>query len=169
MTKLEMIQKLVQKTKVSEKEAETALEFTDWDLLDAALLLERERGGDRTAYTTERQAPPPQEEAPEVKDRRWVRILKKIWAMLKKAVEYGNRNHFQIHRKEETVLELPVTVLVILIIAAFWVTIPLLVLGLFLGCRYSFIGPDLGKAIVNGAMDAAAKTAEKVKEEVAKD
>ena len=107
--------------------------------------------------------------APRAEDRRWVRIAKKIWTVLKKAVEYGNRNHFQIHRKEETVLELPVTVLVILIIAAFWVTIPLLVLGLFLGCRYSFIGPDLGKAIVNGAMDAAAKTAEKVKEEVAKD
>jgi hypothetical protein len=57
-------------------------------------------------------------------------------------------------------------VLVLLVLFAFWVTIPLLIIGLFFGLRYRFVGPDLGRDCVNNAMDSAAKVAEDLKHTV---
>ena len=61
---------------------------------------------------------------------------------------------------------MPVLVLVLLLLFAFWVCVPLLVIGLFAGFRYSFSGAELGRESVNSAMDKAAEAVEKVKEEV---
>jgi len=58
---------------------------------------------------------------------------------------------------------------VLLLIFAFWVCIPLLVIGLFAGCRYSFSGAELGRESVNNAMDKAAEAVERVKEEVTRE
>jgi hypothetical protein len=54
----------------------------------------------------------------------------------------------------------------ILLLFTFWVTIPLVIVGLFFGYRYRVIGPDLGKENVNKAMDSVADAAEKFKDEV---
>jgi hypothetical protein len=67
------------------------------------------------------------------------------------------------------VVSIPVTVLVLLLFFAFWITIPLLVIGLFFGYRYIFKGPDLGKPVVNKFMDSAAGMAENIKKEVTED
>ena len=63
-------------------------------------------------------------------------------------------------------VSMPAFWLGLLLIFAFWVCIPLLVIGLFAGCRYAFSGAELGRESVNSAMDKAAEVAEKVKEEV---
>ena len=86
--------------------------------------------------------------------------------LLRSAINLGNRNRFEVRRGDETVLEMPVLVLVLLMLFAFWVCLPLLVIGLFAGFRYSFSGNELGRDSVNSAMDKAAAMAEKVKEEV---
>ena len=86
--------------------------------------------------------------------------------MLRKLINCGNRNHFEVFRKEALVLELPVTALALLLIFAFWVCVPLLVIGLFFGCRYRFSGEDLGRESINKAMDKAAEAADRVKEEL---
>ena len=44
MTNYEMVEKLSEKMGVTLEEAKTALEASDWDMLDAALLLEKEHG-----------------------------------------------------------------------------------------------------------------------------
>ena len=41
---------------------------------------------------------------------------------------------------------LPVTVAALLMLFAVWTCVPLLVIGLFLGCRYSFRGRDFERA-----------------------
>jgi hypothetical protein len=51
----------------------------------------------------------------------------------------------------------------VLALCFFWITIPLLIIGLFMGFRYRFNGPDLGKDSVNSAMDTAATAAENLK------
>jgi hypothetical protein len=63
-------------------------------------------------------------------------------------------------------MTVPVTVLVVLLIFTFWITVPLIIIGLFLGYRYSFAGPDLGKESVNQALDSVAQAAENIKREV---
>lgn len=164
MTHYEMAEKLSDKAGVTLEEAKLALEACDWDLLDAALLLEKENGAaQRTEYSTKQE---PRRPAPdEDKGGHWKVTLANVGRLFRKAVNCGNRNCFEISRKGETVLELPVTVMVILLIVAFWVCVPLLVIGLFTGFRYSFSGPEFGRDSINRAMDQAADAAEKVKDE----
>jgi hypothetical protein len=92
--------------------------------------------------------------------------LKKIWQLLMKAVHTGNVNHFEVYKQGASVLSSPVTVLVIVLVFFFWITLPVLIIALFFGCRYRFRGPDLGRDSINKAMDAAANTAEDLKQSV---
>ncbi|MBR0368130.1 MAG: DUF4342 domain-containing protein [Clostridia bacterium] len=95
------------------------------------------------------------------------RSRKGLGRHIRKAVACGNRNRLVVRRGGETVLRLPLTVLVPLLLCAFWVCVPLLVIGLFAGCRYSFEGRELGRGDINSALDKAASAAEHMKKAVA--
>ena len=84
----------------------------------------------------------------------------------KKIIGKGNRNNFEVRKGQSKVMAIPVTVLVVLVAFMFWVTIPIMVVGLFFGYRYAFSGPDLGRENVNRAMDSVADVAENIKREV---
>ena len=164
MTNYEMTEKLSEKMNVTMEEAKAALEACDWDMLDAALLLEKEHGAQRESYSTRQAA---QEAEPDAKGHRGGReALRSLGAMLRKLIACGNRNHFEVRRNDEIVLEMPVTAVVLLLLFAFWVCVPLLIIGLFAGYHYSFRGRELGKEGINKAMDKASEAAERVKEEL---
>ena len=46
-------------------------------------------------------------------------------------------------------------ILLFFVIFLYWIAIPLLILGLFLGFRYQIAGPDLENDTINGMMDSA--------------
>ncbi|MBQ8108663.1 MAG: ubiquitin [Clostridia bacterium] len=165
MTNYEMVEKLAERMNVTLEEAKNALEACDWELLDAALLLEKQRGEQGAgAYSTQRgQAA---EEDDGAAARRRGGVAKGLGDFIRSAVNMGARNHFEVRKGDDVVLELPVLVLALLLIFAFWVCIPLLVIGLFADYRYAFSGEELGRESVNNAMNKAAEVAEKVKEEV---
>ena len=167
MTNYEMTEKLSEKMGVSMEEAKKALEACEWDMLDAALLLEKEHGGERGTYTTRQERKSACEENPR-EDRR---LLPKLFGLLRKLIAIGNRNRFEVRRKnsEEIVLDMPMTAMVLLLIFAFWVCVPLLVIGLFAGFRYSFSGAELGRESINSAMDKASEAADKVINEIRKE
>ena len=165
MTNYEMVEKLAEKMNVTLEEAKNALESCEWEMLDAALLLEKQKGEKtREAYSTQRE---PEAEAREDAKERGRGVVKGLGDFVRSAVSMGNRNRFEVRKGDDLVLELPVLVLVLLLVLAFWVCVPLLVIGLFAGYRYSFSGEELGRDSVNHAMDKAAEAVEKVKEEVA--
>ena len=62
-------------------------------------------------------------------------------------------------------MTLPVTVLVILLLFTFWFTVPLMIVGLFFGYKYSFSGPELGKEEVNRTMDQVSDVVDNLKKE----
>ncbi len=62
-------------------------------------------------------------------------------------------------------MKLPVTVLVILFLFTFWITVPLMIIGLFFGYKYSFSGPELGKEEVNRTMDQVSDVVGNLKKE----
>ena len=165
MTHYEMAEKLSEKMNVSLEEATAALEASEWELLDAALLLEKEHGAQNAAYSTRREAAEEPSRREQAKARRRG-VVEGLGGLLRSAFNLGNRNRFEVRRGEELLLEMPVLVLVLLMLFAFWVCVPLLVIGLFAGYRYSFSGAELGRESVNNAMDKAAEVAERVKEEV---
>jgi len=78
----------------------------------------------------------------------------------------GNAHRFEVRRNDEVIVSVPLTVLALLLILAFWVVVPLIIIGLFFGCRYFFRGPDLEKTGVNKVMGAAADAAEGLKKDI---
>ena len=167
MDHFEMVEKLRTKANVSYEEAKAALEASDWDMLDALVLLESEgkvKGApEAKEYTTQ-----------EKKEYNWntrngeVKVtfssaLSKLWDWVKKIFQKGNSNQFVITRKSEELIAMPITVLALLLICFWPFSLIVLFVGLFLGARYSFRGPDINNnvnAFMNKAQDKAASAVE---------
>lgn len=106
-------------------------------------------------------------EAPKASDKRSRGMgLKNLWSHVRRLIACGNRNRFAVDKGDNHLLEMPVTALVLLMLCAFWVCVPLLIVGLFTGCRYSFSGKELGRENINAALGKAADAADHVKHAV---
>lgn len=188
---LELVEKLVEKTGLSYTEAKAALEKTDWDILEALIMLESEgkiSKGKTNAYTTNQSQNESEENAQEDEDYRcrhhhhhnhdhrdsersretcenFKSTGKSFCEYMKDIFDKGNTNHLVMQRRGRVMLELPVTVFVILLIFCFWVVLPLIIISLFFGCRYSFSGSELGRDKVNNAMGKATDIADDIKRE----
>jgi hypothetical protein len=92
--------------------------------------------------------------------------MKRFGNFCLKVIRKGNTNYFEVLKGNESKALLPVSVLVLLLIFAFYITIPLIVIGLFFGFRYRFNGPDFNGNTVNNVMDSAADAAEKLKNSI---
>ena len=66
-------------------------------------------------------------------------------------------------KKGQRELAVPLTILVLLLIVAFWLTLALIVLAMFCGCRFSLEGPAANDNL-NDAMDRATDFAETIKD-----
>ena len=159
---LEQVERLREKADVSYAQAKEALEYSGGNLLDALIYLEEQGAIPRAkgAYYTTRgesaaSAPEsgtadlpvvvPEEKRERPKPGLFLRIR---YALLD--------NELEIWRKGQPVTSLPVLILILLLVFAFWATVPLLILGLFLGFRYRFSGPDLERDSINDVMGSVA-------------
>ena len=151
MDHYEMVENLRTKANVTYEEAKAALEASDWDMLDALVLLEGEGKvsgkASGAAYTTQEQ--------PKVEtEKKANKGLASLWAWVKKMFSMGNNNQFVISRKGSELVSMPITVMAILMLVVWPFSLVVLFVGLFLGTRYSFRGPDINTS-VNQVMDKA--------------
>ena len=169
---LEMVERLREKASVSYAQAKQALEYSGGNLLDALIYLE-ERGAipraEGSYYSTRGEVPPPPP-APPVPDtlpaaegkkkkrpaQRPRRGLRDLFSALRRWLV---DNEFEVWRRDQPVTALPVLILALLLCCAFWVTVLVLLGGLFLGFRYRFSGPDLEREEINGVIGSVADTA----------
>ena len=173
MDNFEKVEKLRERANVSYEDAKQALENNNWDILDAVIYLEKEgkiksnKGADFTTET-ENTCFEKKIELEEEKCVGFGELMKKFGKWCKKWIDKANRNDFRVEQKGKELLKIPVTLLVIFLLFAFWVVLPLLVTGLFFDMRYSFVGPDVRSIDIdlNKAMDSAATAAETIKNEV---
>ena len=174
---LEMVERLREKAPVSYGQAKRALEYSEGNLLDALIYLEEQGAIPRQEgayFTTRGETPPPPPPAPPApepeaetgggKKKKKKRPAREAKAggrpsLLQTLRRWLIDNELEIWRKDKPVTALPVLILVLLVIFAYYVTIPLLILGLFLGFRYRFSGPDLERDSLNDVMDNVADTA----------
>ena len=170
---LEMVERLKEKADVSYAQAKEALEYSGGNLLDALIYLEEKGAIPRAEgayYSTRSETPPPSPPPEPLPTQLTVREKKKKAARPPKAGGGGRRffntlrrwlidNELEIWRHDQPITALPVLILVLLLCCAFWVTALILVLGLFLGFRYRFSGPDLERDNLNGMMGDLADTA----------
>ena len=168
MDQFEKVEKLREKANVSYEEAKEALESNEWDMLDAMVYLEtlgKVNGPKTTSYTTngEDDSSAHNSTSYSSNDTSFGEIIGNFFRWCGKVIKKGNENSFQIERSNEKPVCIPVTVFILFVLFIFWVTIPLLVIGLFFGFKYSFKGPDVDRKPVNDFMDKASETAENIK------
>jgi hypothetical protein len=175
MTTLEHVEKLCAMANISYQEAKAALDASNDDLLEAIIYLEKQgkiqapAGGGyySSEKTMDAGAGANKEHYREKQDNchkgKTMTFLKNIGEFCLRMIRKGNRNAFEVFKKNETKASFPVTVLAVLLLFAFWVTVPLIVIGLFFGLRYRFSGPDFSCHTVNDAMNSAADAAENLK------
>ncbi|MDR3541325.1 MAG: ubiquitin [Desulfosporosinus sp.] len=177
MTTLEQVEKLRAMANVSYDEARAALDAANGDLLQAIIDLEKQgkvsapSGG---GYYSSEKTIAAGEEA--YKKNCWekenrncnggetfISLLKKFGKLCFKMLRKSTTNYFEVLKGEQSKASVPVIALVLLLIFAFGVTVPLLIIGLFFGLRYRFNGPDFSGNTINDAMNNAANAAENLK------
>ena len=180
MVTIEQVEKLREYANVSYDEAKAALEGANGDILQAVIDLERQgkintpegegkfvsdsiqkqdyqKGAKgKKAYTGEKQH----------SGDTFKESMNKLWAFIAGIIHKGNINALVVEKNGEQLVKLPVTALVILLLCAFWIVVPLLVVGLFFSFRYYFAGPDLGTNSVNDALQTVSNTAEELKRDI---
>lgn len=179
MVTFEQVEKLRERANLSYDEAKAELEKTDGDILEAIINLEKQNripapkgGGYYNSRGTQQKA---EEDYRERKSREEFKkengsssgeLLSKFLRWCGTLISKGNKNSFEVKKDGENIITSPVTVLVVLLLFTFWITVPIIIIGLFFGYRYMFTGPDLGKDNVNQALDSVAQAAENIKKEV---
>lgn len=179
MVTLEQVTKLREYANISFEEAKAALEETNGDILEAIVNLEKqnrikmpENGGSFKTEQSEQTAQDHQgnqqakQEALKADGASFGELIGRFLRWCGRIIHKGNINSMEVLKGDETIMSIPVTVLVILLLIAFWVVIPLMIIGLFFSYRYRFAGPDLGRDNVNRAMDSVADAAENFKQDI---
>ncbi len=174
MERYEMAELLSKKANVSLEEAKIALEENEWDMLDAMVALERKyrKADDAVRVDAAETEDAPQPVSTKKKDEGHMGFkagMRELLCMIRKLFRITLDNDFCVRRFDREVLSVPVLVLIVLMIFCFWIIIPLIIIGLFFGCRYRFEGRELGKPMVNKAMDKLGDVAEDIKEKLAGD
>lgn len=170
MDRLEMVEFLREKTGCSYAEAKAALGENGDDLLEALCWLETHGKTQLTgaACSTEDREPPKVEPEPEKpkEDGAFVRGCKDLWQGIVDLFRWANRNELVMkNRKGKKELGVPLTIVALCLVLAFWLVLTLVVVGLFCGMRFSFEGP-MATEDLNDAMGKATDFAEGIKDEV---
>lgn len=178
MATMELVEKLREKANVSYEDAKAALDACNDDILDAMIYLEKQGkvkppqdgGYYNSKAQDESERKDTNEESKRAKGSQtgetFSQLVGRFFRWFGKIIEKGNRNSFEVRREDSIIISVPVTILVVLLLLAFWIVVPLIVVGLFFGCRYFFKGPDLESTGMNHVMDSAANAAENLKNDV---
>ncbi|MEL7656996.1 MAG: DUF4342 domain-containing protein [Bacillota bacterium] len=182
MVTLEQVEKLREYANISYDEAKIALENAGGDILQALIDLERQgkvkppQGGGQyssgsiqvsgNAQEEENQKEKTQNNFNSKEKSAFSRNMGRFFRWMGEIIHKGNMNAMVVEKNGISVMRLPITVLVILLICAFWIVVPLLVVGMFFSFRYYFQGPDIKSSKVNDAMDTVANAAEEIKNDI---
>lgn len=179
MDKFEKAELICKKCGVTFEQAREALDACNEDVLDAVVWLER-AGKTTTGAAAQYQADASQAyrtsdemsqaqsdyERSTKKDggfgAAWSRCMGWLRAGLRKTVDTS----FVVERTGRRVLSMPTLVLILLAVFAFWISVPLLVIGLFCDFKYRFEGIDEVRIDVNDIMDKASDGAAHLKSDV---
>ena len=165
MDTFEKVEKLREKANVTFEEAKAALDEANGDLLDAMILLEKQGKAETRAesFSTKKEATDiivvDQPESKEEK-KRGNAFTDKLKALWHKSCE----NYFVIEKDEQPIVNIPIWAFILILIFTWHVTLVLMVIALFFGCKYSFQGTDKMK-VANNVCEKVSEAADKVKEE----
>lgn len=180
MDNLEKVEKIREKTGVSYEDAKGALEACDYDVLDAIVYLEKLdkiKAPAVSSYTTGNEAFENSERFANTqvayqescKKTSVGDVLDKFFAWCGKVIKKSWEMKFVVNKNEQRVGAMPVLVLVLLMLFAFWVTIPLMIVGLFFDFKYHFEGAESVTIDLNDMCDKASSACTNLKNDVKSD
>lgn len=150
----EAAKRLAEKFGVSQDRAHAALLLSQGDILDAALLLEREspeQVQQVSSWSTATGGEIPARPVPAASSWGWDRV----WAIIRGIFTHPTANRLEVVYPGGGGLNVPILALALMLLVAFWITVPLLALGWFLGCRFTLRGPEVDIPQANWALDRA--------------
>ena len=174
MENIKLIEKLKNKTNISYEEAKDVLENSNWDILDAMLYLEEKNKIKKPSvsifYTNENN------ESYKAVERINNKIEKKnynkskkvnsfegIFEILCKVIDNCNNIFLKIERENVVFLKVPLTVIILLLLFAFWIVIPLVIVLLFFDIEFSLSGKTIGIDKVNNIFKMISKNIKRLK------
>ena len=196
MENYQKVEQLVNKAGCSYEDAKAALEGCEWDMLDAVISLERKKKISKE--TAEQKTEEPIEIIPEISadkvsgnnsqqityvyaevqggnnaggentdnSQKEPKGVRKLWNRIKSILM---NNRMLVYKSNgQQIVDLPIVIPLIALIAFFWATLILAGVAMVFGCRFHFEGEDLGKTTINNTMDKATDYAEKVRNDFSK-
>ena len=169
MDNLEKVEKLRERANVSYEEAKAALEQSDWDLLDAMVKLEKSGKTAGPRQSDFRTSAETQEDYVAVKDKvmeqqnKKVHVGRTLGDVFRSFFRVCRDNSFCVNRAGEQVFRLPLIAMLVILLFTWKILIPVMIIALFFGFRYSFEGKDELKD-ANKFMDTAGNVVESFKE-----
>ena len=163
MDNFEKVEKLREKANVTFEEAKAALEEANGDLLDAMILLEKQgkAASQKESYSTKEDTDIVVVDEPVRNEKkRGNAFTDKIKVLWHKSCE----NYFVTERNDEVIIHIPIWAFIIILLLTWHVTLAVMIIALFFGCRYSFKGVAEMK-MANDVCDKVSEAADKVKEE----
>lgn len=151
MDTYKLVEKLKNETNISYEEAKSALEKANWDILDAIVYLEEKGRIQRPSvsifYTNEykenykySEITNDKYEESSYNDSKKGNTFHGIFEAVCKIIDTCNNIFFEIKRENTTFLRIPITVIILLLIFAFWIIIPLYIVGLFFDIEFLLSG-----------------------------
>ena len=192
MDNYQKVEQLVNKAGCSYEEAKAALEAYEWDMIDAIISLEREgKVKKETVEMSSQKAEEAEDVIPEVtpeviaasgsrssedskaddqsngsskKSEKATKRGRNLWNRFKSVM---TKNRMVVIKSNgQQLMDIPIFIPVIALIAFFWATLALAVIAMVFGCHFHFEGEDLGKTNINSTMDKATDYAEKVRNDL---
>lgn len=177
MDKLNLVEKLREKTGITYEDAKRVLEINNWDILDSILYLEEQGKVKRPSvsifYTNE------YNENYEDEDQQFnFQEVKKdnnyksnnnfegIFEAICKVIDTCNNIFIEIMGKNNFFLKLPLTVVIVLLIFGFWILIPLVVIGLFLDIKFSVESKKVNTDKTNDILSKISKEVQNIKSKI---
>ena len=159
----ELVEKLVNTFGVSYEKAKEALEASNWDAVDAAIYLEKDKDTASQEQEQEKVNCNPKGSfnipVDEIKEA-GCNFFKTCWDFL-------SLNTFVVKKSSgEVFLDIPIWLAALLLCAFFWPVVIILALVFVMGYRFSFSGPQLGKKHVKNTMNQVENAAEEFVEKV---
>lgn len=147
MDKLKLVDKLREKANISYEDAKIALENSNWDILDAMLYLEGrgivEGPSVSVFYSNEYKESYDNKKEEAYSNENINKNNSKskenfsgIFEAICKVIDTCNNIFLQIKRENRVLVNIPLTVVIVLLFFAFWIMIPLAIIGLFFDIEF---------------------------------
>ena len=174
MEKLKLVEKLKNKANISYEEAKDVLEKSNWDMLEAMLYLEAHGKVQKPSisifYTNESKESYNEngEEVNLKKDTNENNFENKnsfegVFEAICKAIDTCNNIFIEIIRNSRVILKIPFTVLIVLLFFAFWIVIPLMIIGLFFNMEFLVSSKKIDVDKINKVFKETSKVVKDVK------